>query len=124
MPFQQSDCTLYSRFSGFMSAQNRWHHARHTADRRGGVRLAIGRAAAAAASKATKPRASDTTGRAWPVCLTLNCAHCWPMAGMHLLKLQHCRSIVWLLAGLFDGVAADSEPTNTADSDTDTDTEN
>jgi len=25
---------LYSsRFSGFMSAQNRWHHARHTADR-------------------------------------------------------------------------------------------
>jgi len=45
------------------------------------------------------------------------------MAGMHLLKLQ-CRSIVWLLAGLFDGVAADSEPTNTAESDTDTDTEN
>ena len=102
-----------------MSAQNRWHHARHTADRRGGVRLAIGRAAAAAASKATKPRASDTTGRAWPVYLTLNCA----TVGMHLLKLQ-CRSIVWLLAGLFDGVAADSEPTNTAESDTDTDTEN
>ena len=37
------------------------------------------------------------------------------MAGMHLLKLQ-CRSIVWLLAGLFDGVAADSEPTNTTES--------
>jgi len=89
----------------------------------GGVRLASGRAAAAAASKATKPRASDTTGRAWPVYLTLNCAHCWPMAGMHLLKLQW-RSIVWLLAGLFDGVAADSEPTNTTESDTDTDTEN
>ena len=45
------------------------------------------------------------------------------MAGMHLLKLQW-RSIVWLLAGLFGGVAADSEPTNTAESDTDTDTEN
>ena len=59
------------------------------------------------------------------------------MAGIHLLKLQ-CRSIVWLLAGLFDSVAADSEPTNTAESmviryillitmaesDTDTDTEN
>ena len=42
------------------------------------------------------------------------------MAGMHLLKLQ-CRSIVWLLAGLFHGVAAE---TNTAESDTDTDTEN
>ena len=45
------------------------------------------------------------------------------MAGMHLLKLQW-RSIVRLLAGLFDGVATDSEPTNTAESDTDTDTEN
>ena len=87
------------------------------------MRLASGRAAAAEASKATKPRAPDTTGRAWHVYLTLNCAHCWPMAGMHLLKLQ-CRSIVWLLAGLFDGVAADSEPTNTTESDTDTDTEN
>lgn len=43
------------------------------------------------------------------------------MAGMHLLKLQ-CRSIVWLLAGLFDGVGADSEPTNTTESDTDTET--
>ena len=85
------------------------------------MQLASGRAAAA--SKATKPRASDTTGQAWPIYLTLNCAHCWPMAGMHLLKLQW-RSIVWLLAGLFDGVAADSEPTNTAESDTDTDTEN
>ena len=33
----------------------------------GGVRLASARAAAAAASKATKPRASDTTGRVWPI---------------------------------------------------------
>ena len=44
------------------------------------MQLASGRAAAA--SKATKPRASDTTGQAWPIYLTLNCAHCWPMAGM------------------------------------------
>lgn len=127
MPFQQSDCTLAA---SLVSCQHRTDGTTHVTRQidgdsgwGGGVRLASGRAAAAAASKATKPRASDTTGRAWPVYLTLNCAHCWPMAGMHLLKLQ-CRSIVWLLAGLFDGVAADSEPTNTAESDTDTDTEN
>ena len=128
MPFQQSDCTLAA---SLVSCQHRTDGTTHVTRQidgdsgwGGGVRLASGRAAAAAAaSKATKPRASDITGRAWPVYLTVNCAHCWPMAGMHLLKLQ-CRSIVWLLAGLFDGVAADSEPTNTAESDTDTDTEN
>ena len=72
---------LYSsRFFGFMSAHNRWHHARHTADRR---RQRVGRwgaiskwqssSSSSMPSKATKPRASDTTGRAWPVYLTLNC---------------------------------------------------
>ena len=46
--------------------------------------------------------------------------------GWHALAevAVQCRSIVRLLAGLFDGVAADSEPTNTTESDTDTDTEN
>jgi len=125
MPFQQSDCTLAA---SLVSCQHRTDGTTHVTRQIdgdsgwcGGVRLASGRAAAAA-SNATKPRASDTT-MAWPVYLTVNCAHCWPTAGMHLLKLQ-CRSIVWLLAGLFDGVAADSEPSNTAESDTDTDTEN
>jgi len=119
MSFQQSDCTLAASLVSCQHRTDGTSHGRSTATA-GGVRLASGRAAA---SKATKPRAYDTTGRAWPVYLTVNCAHCWPTAGMHLLKLQ-CRSIVWLLAGLFDDVAADSEPTNTAESDTDTDTEN
>ena len=57
---------------------------------------------------------------------TLNSELCPLLAyGWHALDevAVQCRSIVRLLAGLFDGVAADSEPTSTAESDTDTDTE-
>ena len=91
-PLQQSDCTLAASLVSYQHRTDGTTHVTRQIDGDsgwgGGVRLASGRAAAAAASKATKPRASDTTGRAWPVYLTLNCAHCWPMAGMHLLKLQ------------------------------------
>jgi len=92
MPCQQSDCTLAA---SLVSCQHRTDGTTQVtrqidSDSRwgGGVRLASGRAAAAA-SKATKPRASDTTGRAWPVYWTLNCAHCW-------WKSQWRRLTMWL----------------------------
>ena len=87
---QQTDCTLAA---SLVSCQHRTDGTTHVTRQidsdsgwGGGVRLASGRAAA---SKATKRRASDTTGRTWPVYWTLNCAHCW-------WKSQWRRLTVWL----------------------------